>query len=62
MARKFNSNNYTFRPTSLASAMQSAGLIKQPHLVREAKQSITAVNEDGDAYLKERMIPCRAVA
>lgn len=38
MARRFNSNDYTFRPTSLGAAMAAAGMIAgSPSLVREAK-------------------------
>lgn len=38
MKKKFNSKDWTFRPTSLGAAMQKAGLIDTPSLVREAKQ------------------------
>lgn len=62
MARNFSSNNFHFRPTSLAAAMQSAGLIDKPSLVREPKQSITKTSKEGDKWLAERMLPVRRVA
>ena len=38
MKQAFKSRDFTFRPTSLSAAMLAAGLIQQPHLVREAKR------------------------
>ena len=37
MKSKFCSRDYGFRPTTLSAALMKAGLIEQPHLVREAK-------------------------
>ena len=36
-SKKFNSNNFIFRPTGMAAAMQSAGIGVKPFLVREEK-------------------------
>lgn len=37
----FKSRDFSFRPTTLSEAMQKAGLIDTPHLVREAKREGT---------------------
>ena len=62
MARKFNSNNYAYRPTGLAAAMAAAGMDVGISLVREPKQSIIATNKEGTKWQKERMIPVRSAA
>jgi hypothetical protein len=38
MKNTFKSRDFGFRPTTLSAAMLAAGLIEQPHLVREAKR------------------------
>lgn len=41
----FRSNDFTFRPTSLGQRLAEAGLVKAPHLVREAKMEVISGNK-----------------
>lgn len=66
MAKQFNSNNFAFRPTTMADAMERAGLNGTIAMVREPKQSITATKtneQTGETtWQKERMLPIRRAA
>ncbi len=54
----FNSKNYNYRPTSMAQALEAAGLKGKVSLVREAKASVVTplMTKDKSVCLKERAI------
>lgn len=52
LQKHFNSDDFSFRETSLAVALQAAGLTTQTHLVREPK--IEGLLSDHNDYYNER--------
>lgn len=68
MRKSFKSNDFNFRPTSLAHALHDAGAIEAIALVREPKRSIDTIVEtnDGDRYERHNIgftpIPHRRAA
>lgn len=65
--RKFNSSNFTFRPTSLGQRLAEAGLVESAHLVREPKIEVISGNKHrhiapGIGHNSEQVLVLRTVA